>query len=453
MYARSPLRRTIGVFVFLLPSVLSISALAQTAPESGEPPQHAAPDQPAAQEASHQHDMHHMSHDMSDSTGVRQGSGTAWLPDETPMNAIHAEAHGWMLMTHASAFLEHLDDEGPRGSSQTGSINWLMGVADRPIGKGHLRLRGMITLEPWTIRGCGYPDLLATGEVCGGDIIHDRQHPHDLFMEMSAEYDRPIGGTIHVQVYGGPVGEPALGPVAFPHRPSAMSNPLAPITHHWFDATHLSYGVLTGGVYSGRWKAEGSVFNGREPDEDRTNIEIGPLDSWSGRLWFLPGKRWALQVSGGHLKEAEAGSAGAARTDIDRLTASATYHRAFEPGSLWASTIGWGRNSESGGQRTNALLAETSLSFGERHTWFGRFEISEKPAHDLDVEAIDSFTVAKLQGGYTRYFGAWHGLRAGAGATASIGVIPDALENVYGRRFNAGLGVFLTIRTTDRREE
>ena len=405
MYTRTVLRRAVGAFTFLSPVVLAMSALAQTVPAADEPHQHNAPDQPGVQDASHQHDMHQMSHESNGTAGDRQGSGTAWLPDETPMNAIHTQANGWMLMAHGAAFLEYLQDEGPRGSSQTGSINWLMGMADRPVGHGHLSLRGMISLEPWTIRGCGYPDLLATGELCRGEVIHDRQHPHDLFMEIAAEYDHPIGRGVRVQLYGGPVGEPALGPVAFPHRLSALSNPLAPITHHWFDATHLSYGVLTGGVYSARWKAEASVFNGREPDEERTNIEIGALDSWSGRLWFLPSKRWALQVSGGRLKEAEAGHGGAVRIDIDRLTASATYHRAFEPGSMWASTVGWGRNSESGGRSTTAWLAETSLSFGERHTWFGRFEISEKPPHDLDIDAIDSFAVAKIQGGYTRYFG------------------------------------------------
>jgi hypothetical protein len=153
-------------------------------------------------------------------------------------------------------------------------------MADRKAGSGHFGLRGMISLEPFTIAGCGYPNLLASGEVCEGEAIHDRQHPHDLFMELAATYDRPLGGDAHLQLYGGPFGEPALGPVAFPHRISAMPNPVAPITHHWLDATHITYGVVTGGVYGKRWKAEASVFNGREPDETRTNFDFAAMDSY-----------------------------------------------------------------------------------------------------------------------------------------------------------------------------
>jgi hypothetical protein len=129
-------------------------------------------------------------------------------------------------------------------------------------------------------------------------------------MELAATYDRPLVRDIRLQLYGGPAGEPALGPTAFPHRISAMPSPLAPISHHWLDSTHITYGVVTGGVYGKRWKAETSVFNGREPDEDRTNFDFGALDSWSGRVWFLPTSRWALQVSAGHLTEAEAGHDG-----------------------------------------------------------------------------------------------------------------------------------------------
>src|SRR3989442_6529247 len=131
-----------------------------------------------------------------------------------------------------------------------------------------------------------------------------------------------------------------------------MPNPLAPITHHWFDATHITYGVVTGGVYSKRWKAEASVFNGREPDENRTNFDFGAMDSWSGRLWFLPTNRWALQISARHLPEAEAGHDGGPRLDVDRVTASATYHRTLRLGSIWATTIRWGRHHEAWSEAT-----------------------------------------------------------------------------------------------------
>jgi hypothetical protein len=428
---------------------VAASAAAQ-GPAGGDQHQHAPPTQPGGDaQPDHdgqQHDMRHMSHDQKAMPSGREGSGTAWLPDETPMYAIHGQTAGWMLMAHGNGFLQHLYEAGSRGSDQTGSVNWAMGMADRSFGGGHLGLRGMMSLEPWTIRGCGYPDLLASGEVCQGAAIHDRQHPHDLFMEIAAEYDRPMAGGIRLQLYGGPVGEPALGPVAFPHRVSAMPNALAPITHHWFDATHIAFGVVTGGIYGNRWKAEASAFNGREPDDARTNVDFDALDSFSGRVWVLPTRQWALQVSAGRLREAEAGHDGGPPTDVDRVTASATYHRMVRAGTIWANTIGWGRNAEAGDNATNALLMETSLTLDDRDAWFGRFELAEKSGHDLALESADVFTVAKLQAGYTRYFPAWNGLKPGLGAGASTAIVPESLKPVYGSRLNVGFGVFVTLR-------
>ena len=386
---------------------------------------------------------------------AREGSGTAWLPDASPMYAIHAQRDGWMLMAHENLFLQFLDDAGKRGDDQAGSINWVMGMAQHSVGRGHLGLRGMFSLEPWTIRGCGYPDLLASGEQCQGETIHDRQHPHDLAMELSAEYDAPIRGTARWQVYGAPAGEPALGPVAYPHRVSAMPNPIAPIAHHWLDSTHVSFGVVTGAIYGKRWKVEASAFNGREPDEHRKDFDFGALDSVSGRIWFLPTSKVALQLSGGRLSEAEAGDAGAAfalgasapteRHDVNRLTASATFHQ-MSGERVAASTFAWGLNSESG-KATNALLIETNVTFKDRDAWFGRLEVVQKTPHDLDVPpAKDTFTVSKIQGGYTRYISAMAGFRAGVGAAVSAGIVPGDLKRAYGGRVNPGFAVFLTLR-------
>ena len=376
----------------------------------------------------------------------REGSGTAWLPDTTPMYAVHGRAGQWEIMGHGNAFVQFLDETGNRGSRQFGSINWMMGMARRPLAGGRLGVRGMLSLEPWTIRGCGYPDLLATGESCGGSPIRDRQHPHDLFMEVAAEYDRPLRDDVRWQVYGGIAGEPALGPVAYPHRLSALPNPLAPIAHHWLDATHITFGVVTGGLYGQRWKAEGSIFNGREPDEERADFDVEALDSFSGRLWFLPTARLALQISAGHLREAEAAEGIGPRIDVDRVTASATYHRALGERSLWASTLAWGMNREEG-ESTNVILAETNLTLQERHTWFGRLELAGKPAHDLGAhDTEDVLTIAKLQAGYTRYLASWHGLTPGIGGSVSAGVVPGSLEHAYGSRVNVGFGLFVTVR-------
>jgi hypothetical protein len=399
----------------------------------------------AAQDQHDQHTGHVMPTADQAIPSSRDGSGTSWLPDESPMYAIHGQGKGWTLMGHGNVFLQYLHDTGDRGSDQTGSINWLMGMAHRPIGGGRLMLRGMVSLEPWTIGGCGYPDLLATGEFCDGEPIHDRQHPHDLFMELAAQYDRLLGKDVRLQVYGGPVGEPALGPVAFMHRVSGLPNPLAPTTHHWFDATHITFGVVTGGVYGRRWKVEASAFNGREPDENRTDFDLAAMNSWSGRIWYLPTSRWSLQFSGGHLNEAEPGHDGELPVDTNRLTASATYHRTT-PDIKWASTAGWGRNAESGADATNAVFFETGATIRNRDAWYGRLEWAEKSGHDLAVPEQGIFKVAKLQGGYTRYLTTWTGMTPGVGGGLSIGIVPESLQPAYGSRFNPGFSVYVTLR-------
>lgn len=453
--------RTICAYVFVVSfSSIGHNAFGQTAghehpaPAPGQGQQQApAP----AQGATHEHpapataasgEAQHAAHEpeAAGNSMMREGSGTSWLPDQSPMYALHRESNGWMLMLHHNLFLQYLDDAGDRGLDQFGSINWVMGMAHRPVGQGRFGVRGMFSLEPWTINGCGYPDLLASGEVCEGDAIHDQQHPHDLVMELSASYDQPVVGSMRWQIYGGLAGEPALGPVAFPHRVSAWPNPVAPITHHWLDSTHITFGVVTGAVYGGRWKAEGSVFNGREPDEERTNVDLAVTDSFSGRFSFLPNANVALQVSAGHLEEAEPAHGLEPARDVNRVTASATYHRRLLENGIWATTVGWGRNAE-GESATNALLLETNLTFDDEDTWFGRFEVVGKTTHDLDVPGPDQvFTVSKLQGGFVRYFDTWNGLKPGVGISVSTGIVPGSLRRFYGSRTNAGLGVFVTLR-------
>ena len=417
---------------------------AKPAPPATQQHQHNPPPKPdAAGQADHAQRNH--------GSTSREASGTSWLPDDSLMYAIHKQQGAWQLMFHGNGFLQYLNEGSTRGSDQFGSINWVMGMADRNIGAGRLSLRGMFSLEPFTVGGCGYPDLLATGELCDGEKIHDRQHQHDLFMEVAAMYDRPLRGDVRWQIYGGPAAEPALGPVAYPHRISAMPNLLAPIGHHWLDATHITFGVVTTGVYGKKWKAEGSVFNGREPDEERTGFDLAPLDSISGRVWYMPTRNLALQFSAGKLNEAEPGDDGGPRIDATRVTASATYHRLQGEDGIWASTIAWGRNTESE-EGTNALLIESSLTLGDRDAWFGRFEVAAKDAHDLDVpvdhhdDAGHVFTVGKLQAGYTRYFPAWNDLKPGIGFGASLAFVPRTLEPFYGRRVNPGIAMYLTLR-------
>jgi hypothetical protein len=377
----------------------------------------------------------------------REGSGTSWLPDRTPMYAGHRRAGNWELMWHGNAFLQFINEsaEEHRGAHQTGSINWVMGMARRRAGPGRIGARTMLSVEPWTIRGCGYPVLLATGETCDGDTIHDRQHPHDLFMELAIEYEQPIGRGLRWNVYAGPVGEPALGPVAFPHRLSALSNPIAPIAHHWLDATHITFGVVTTGVRSDSWQIEASAFNGREPDENRTDIDTGALDSYSARLSVSPAAATSLQISAGRLNDAEPHGSLAA-TDVTRVTASVFHHRPIGASSLWATSIAWGANAESG-ETTHALLVESSLSVRDRHVGFMRWELVGKPAHDLHVhESTDVFGVSKLQLGYVQYLSPATGLQLGLGGSVTGSIVPAYLAPRYGGRVAPGVAVFLTLR-------
>ncbi len=380
----------------------------------------------------------------------RDGSGTSWIPDATPMAAVHAQSGSWELMLHGNIFVQYIEQRSRRVSSQFGSINWLMGMAQRPWAGGDFGFRAMMSAEPFTIPGCGYPLLLQTGETCDGESIHDAQHPHDLFMELAVKYERPITDRVALQVYGGPAGEPALGPVAFPHRPSALTNPLAPISHHWFDATHISFGVVTGGIYGKGWKVEGSLFNGREPDENRRDLDLARLDSYAGRLWLMPSDRWAIQASAGKLTEAEpAHVAGDPRIDVNRYTASATYLRPLTGSGSWASTAAWGRNVEHG-EAKDALLLESNLSLAERHLFFGRAEWAEKSGEDLDLLGSEdgSYKVGSLALGYTRQLDSYHGWLPGVGAQASVNFIPSAIEPFYGQSKPGGFGftIFASLR-------
>jgi len=375
---------------------------------------------------------------------TRDGSGTSWLPDESVMDGPMFHRPSWMFMVHWNAFVQFAKTQGDRGDQQFGSVNWLMATAQRNAAGGLFTARVMLSAEPLTVGKCGYPNLLQTGESCDGLRLHDRQHPHDVFMEVATDYRRALNEDVAVELYGGLAGEPALGPVAFPHRASAMPNPIAPISHHWLDSSHISFGVITGGIYGRKWKAEGSVFNGREPDDERYGIDLAALDSYSGRLWLMPTSRLALQVSAGHLKEAEREADGHSE-DVDRVTASAMYHWLVRS-RLWATTVAWGRN-QAHGTPTSAFLAETAVDLTARDQWFARAEISDKTTDDLVLSPAKAatFTITKIQTGYTRWL-PWPKLRTGIGGSIGVSVLPTTLRSAYGDRAPFDLNVFLTIR-------
>ncbi|HEX6534049.1 MAG TPA: hypothetical protein VF041_05600 [Gemmatimonadaceae bacterium] len=392
------------------------------------------------------HDMRGMMEGPLGISHERMGSGTSWIPDASPMHARHAMWGDWTIMLHGVAFAQYDYQGSSRGDDQLGIVDWEMLMAMRRIGTGLLHLHGMVSLEPATLGARGYPLLLQTGESYHGEPLHDRQHPHDAFMELAALFQQPIGRGLAVELYAGIAGEPALGPVAFMHRPSAQSDPLAPLGHHWQDATHISFGVITAGLYSRRWKLEGSAFNGREPDEHRWDLDLRRLDSYSGRLTVNPTARVSLSGWYGYLASPEALHP---EESVHRYGASAMYAaKGIGAGSAWATTLLWGAN-EHGGRVENSVLAESNLEISRANTVFARAEYVRKSAEDLVLPGVDpdrEFDITSLVLGYVREIASIPGGTIGAGARGSVNLVPSAVGRFYGTRAPKGIDVYVRIR-------
>ena len=370
----------------------------------------------------------------------QMGSGTAWQPASSPMYMWHWMKGEWLLMLHGEAKLGVNSQGGPRGVTKFESQNWVMPMAFRRVGRGTLQLRGMFSAEPLTFSGAGSPQLFQAGEAYRGRALVDFQHPHDLFMEMSATYTLPLGERGKWFAYVGMPGEPALGPVAFMHRASASENPTAPLAHHLQDSTHISYGVFTTG-FTYRWlKLEGSLFNGREPDEHRYDLEFNPWNSRSFRVTAAPSENWAVQYSYGFLKNPEQLEPG----DIRRQTASVQYNRPVARGNFAAALV-WGRNRaehHGGVSRTNGYTAEATLNFLDRNYAYTRLELVDRESllsHD-DLHRLGFCEGEHPQfrvGAYT--FGAARDLRNTERWSFALGgdftfySKPSVLDALYGR--------------------
>ena len=422
------------------------------------------------------HDMagHNMSAMMATVTGgpfrtmQALGSGTSLQPASTPLYTWMLMPGEWMVMVHGELKLAYNQQGGPRGVGKAESENWMMLMAERKAGPGRLMFRGMFSAEPLTTPHGGFPELFQTGETYHGRPMIDAQHPHDLFMELAASYTVPLSEKVSFQVYGGPVAEPALGPVAFMHRASALENPSAPLGHHWQDSTHITHGVVTGALTAGRFKFEVSGFHGAEPDEDRVGLDMGKLDSYSFRGWFTPTSNWAMQFSYGHLTNPETLSEG----DLDRLSASISYNRPFSNGS-WASALIWGRNSEEHGH-SNSYLLESTFNFLRKNHLYTRLELIDKQGLlsdnifgrpglirapfipkgtrgiDLPEEFERFFRVGAFTFGGVRDFVENEKLKIGIGADVVFYHKPSQLDPIYGRR-PTSFHVFLRFRPGEMR--
>jgi hypothetical protein len=393
-----------------------------------------------------QHDLH-AGHDMpttmagllGDYPMARDASGTSWQPDATTHAMGHVMRGDWSLSGHVMLNGVYDWQEGPRGDEQAFFSGMVMGSARRSLADGDaLTFRAMLSPDPFMGKR-GYPLLLAAGETADGETpLVDRQHPHDFFMELSATYAHELADVRSVYFYAGLPGEPAFGPPAFMHRPAAMTSPEAPITHHWLDSTHITFGVLTAGWVQGRWKLEASQFTGREPDEDRYDIERPRLDSTALRVSWNPGVNWALQASWADVESPEQ-----LEPEVDemRLSASALYVQPLDSGRSWSATVAWGYKDPTEGRSTNAVVLEADWVPAAAWQVFARAEWIE--SNELGEDHHDVHEVAKLSLGLRREFPLTERMRLALGALYTFDAVDSGLAPSYGGRNPNGAMVFV----------
>jgi hypothetical protein len=399
------------------------------------------------------HDMHNM-HNMAGSgmsmtdmnpAGMflmREASGTAVNPASWQMPMWMMHFGGWNTMLMGTAFVVDTQQSGPRGGDKFYSPNWGMANVGHRVGaKGWFQADLMLSLDPATMTDRRYPMLFQTGETAFGKPLIDAQHPHNFIMGLGLHYAYQVAENTTLEGYFAPVGDPALGPVAYPHRASAMEFPEATLSHHLQDSTHISDEVATVGLTYKKVKLEASGFHGGEPGENRWIVEAGGMDSYSARIWVFPNKNWAAQLSGGRLTRPEALEPG----DQVRTSASIAYTRPIGSEG-WSTSFIWGRvHKTDTGHDLNSYLVESVLPVKRRNFLTGRFERVDKD--ELAVEGF--FTVTAYTFGYTRDVGHWQKLEAGIGANFTAYAIPSELKPAYGDH-PVGGNIFLRFRLRQR---
>ncbi len=377
-------------------------------------------------------------------------SGTSAEPNSTPVPMLMTMKGSWTLMLHGVAFLNAQQQSGPRGADKVFSTNWFMPMAQRKLGWGTFTARTMLSLEPATITGRYYPELFQQGETAYGKPIVDGQHPHDFFMEVAALYDLNLGERTLLSFYAAPVGDPAMGPTAYPHRASASEDPIAPLGHHLEDSTHIADDVVTLGLTHSMVRLEASGFHGREPDEFRWNIDSGAINSWSTRLTVQPGQNWSAQYSFAYLSSPEALSP---EDNIQRMTASIMYNRPIAHGN-WASSLIWGRNRVvQTGLVWNGYLLESTLRFAENNYIWTRIENVDRTNelllkdqfeppdfHESIIGRVQAYTT-----GYDRDFNLIPHLATALGAQVTLYQDGGRLAQIYGNH-PVGVVMFLRVR-------
>jgi hypothetical protein len=384
------------------------------------------------------------------------GSGTSAEPNSTPAPMLMTAKRKWSLMFHANAFVLDEQQSSARGGDKFCSTNWLMGMAQRSAGPGVFTARVMLSAEPATVTGRQYPLLFQQGETAFGKPIADGQHPHNLFMEIAALYDLKLGRNALVSLYAAPVGDPAIGPMAYAHRASASEDPLATLGHHQEDSTHIADDVVTVGLTYRFARIEASGFHGREPDENRWTISQGKMDSWSTRFTLQPGKNWSGQYSYAHITGIEALFP---NEDQVRMTASIAYNHPFRGGN-WASSLIWGRTkSVQDNSKFNSYTFESTVRFRASNFAWTRIENAERSNEllfgenplppnfvEMPVGRVQAYTA-----GYDRDFDFVPKLASALGAQVTVYAAGPVLTRIYGAH-PAGIAVFIRLRPFSREE-
>lgn len=381
---------------------------------------------------------------------AHKGSGTSAEPASTPAPMLMMRKGNWMLMFHANVFILDEQQSTARGADRFFSTNWFMGMAQRKAGPGVLTARAMMSLEPATVTQERYPLLFQEGETAFGVPIADGQHPHNLFMELAALYDLKLGQNSLLSFYFAPVGDPAIGPTAYPHRASALEDPVATLGHHQEDSTHISDDVVTLGFTYRIARIEASGFHGREPDEFRWDIDQGRIDSWSTRLTIEPGKNWSGQYSYARIKSLEELFP---TEDQERMTTSIMYNRPFNKGN-WASTILWGRTrSLNDSSIFDSYLFESTVRFRDGNYSWMRIEnavrsneliLGENPLPpgflEQPIGRVQAYTF-----GYDHDVKLVPHLASAIGAQVTTYGVPNQLQVIYGQH-PLGVAIFVRLR-------
>jgi hypothetical protein len=432
----SPVKKTSAAVLSLI-AILLAPAFAQTAPPA---PPHAHPESSQPQDTS----MAGMQMDepiVSRLPSPHESSGTSWQPASVIRHQWMWARGGWDLMAHGVIFIDYNQAGGPRGSGKAESVNWGMLMEQHRLGSGTILFREMFSAESLTSPHPGFPEIFQTGETYHGEPLVDHQHPHNVFAELAALYTLPLTERVSCELYGGPSAEPALGPVTYIHRASAAELPLAPLGHHLQDSTHTSFGVITTGFILDWVKLEASVFNGREPNEQRWSIQLAALDSWSGRASVAPTRNWTAQYSIGRLEHPEALEPGSQW----RQTASVEYNRPWSDGN-WASSIVWGRvHKIETGTNLNSYLAESTVNFKRRNYAFSRLELVDKDELFPQAAVHPAYRIGAYTFGGERDLIQNRAWQLGLGADVTFYSKPAALDTSYGSN-PVSFQIFLRVR-------